>query len=339
MSRLLTPTQMRWSTFEKEGYAIYAAVMKFYHVLGDKYFIIVTDHKNLTYIRDSGSPKVMNWKHELMAFDFGLYYGPGSTNVVADAFSRLLNVDEDVLRAAKGLAPRVSEQLNSIWESVDYGNKWNYSGSWSSLPSMNQLPEHFASLREQPVELLANITQRLPLPLNVREWFAQVHNSKVGHAGSEVTRLRLSAQGHVWSGMRADIRQGISECPCCQKMSQIQPAIHVSPKTLATGAPMVMISMDTIGPLDADENGNQYVLVIIDHFTRWVELYATRTTTAEEATPLLVSYFGRYGFAETVSTDGGAQFCNDLVQSLFRAVGGFHIKCTPHSKEEMGIVE
>ena len=50
MSRLPTPTQMRWSTFQKEGYAIYAAVMNFYHVLGEKYFIIVTDHKNLTYI-------------------------------------------------------------------------------------------------------------------------------------------------------------------------------------------------------------------------------------------------------------------------------------------------
>ena len=46
MRRLLIPTQIRCSTFEKEGYAIYAYVMKFYHVLGDKYFIIVTDHKN-----------------------------------------------------------------------------------------------------------------------------------------------------------------------------------------------------------------------------------------------------------------------------------------------------
>jgi len=339
MSRLLTPTQMRWSTFEKEGYAIYAAVMKFYHVLGDKYFTIVTDHKNLTYIRDSGSPKVMNWKYELMPFNFGLYYGPGSENVVADGFSRLLTVDENVLRAAKGLAPRVSEQLNSMWESVDYDNKWNYDGRWSSLPSISQLPEHFASLREQSVESLANVTQRLPLTREVDQWIRAVHNSTVGHVGSELTRSRLEKQGHIWNGMRAYIRQAIAECPCCQKMSQIKPAIHVPPTTLAAYAPMVKISMDTIGPLDEDENGFKYVLVIIDHFTRWVELYATRTVSAEEATPLLLSYFGRYGFAETVSTDGGTQFCNELVQSLLKAVGSHHVQCTPHSKEEMGMVE
>ena len=32
MSKALTVTQMGWSTYEKEGYAIYAAVMKFYHL-------------------------------------------------------------------------------------------------------------------------------------------------------------------------------------------------------------------------------------------------------------------------------------------------------------------
>ena len=70
-----------------------------------------------------------------------------------------------------------------------------------------------------------------------------------------------------------------------------------------------------------------------------MKLYATKTVSAEEAAPLLLSYFGRYGFAETVSTDGGTQFCNDIVLSLFKAVGSFHIQCTPHSKQEMGMVE
>ena len=181
--------------------------------------------------------------------------------------------------------------------------------------------------------------QRQPLTREVDQWIRAVHNASVGHVGAELTRSRLEAQGHVWNGMRAHIRQAIAECPCCQKMSQIKPAIHVPAQTLATYAPMVKISMDTIGPLDEDEDGFKYVLVIIDHFIRWVELHATRTVSAEEATPCLLSYFGRFGFAETVSTDGGTQFCNELVQSLFKAVGSFHIQCTPHSKQEMGMVE
>ena len=179
----------------------------------------------------------------------------------------------------------------------------------------------------------------MPLTREVDLRIKAVHNAAVGHGGAELTRSRLEKQGHVWTGMRAHIRQAIAECPCCQKMSQIKPAIHVPPQTLAAYAPMVKISMDTIGPLDEDENGFKYVLVIIDHFTRWVELSASRTVGAEEVTPLLLAYFGRYGFAETVSTDGGTQFCNELVQSLFKAVGSNHTQCTPHSKQEMGMVE
>ena len=335
MSRALNKTQMGWSTFEKEGYAIYAAVMKFYHLLGDKHFTIKTDHKNLTYIRDTGSPKVMNWKHELMQFDFDILYLEGDKNVVADAWSRLLRVDENELREAKGLAPKGAESLNHMWEDIEYDNKH------TSFPRTGQLTEHFASIREVAVERLANIRheQRLPLPRDIYQWIAEVHGEMLGHCGAELTRTRLVAKGHIWDGMRAHIKQYIKECSCCQKMSQIKVAVHAAPFTLATYGPMQKISMDTIGPLTEDESGSKYVLVIIDHFTRWVELYATKTVSAEEATPLLLSYFGRYGFAEHVSTDGGTQFCNELIQSLFKAVGSFHIQCTPHSKEEMGMVE
>ena len=58
----------------------------------------------------------MNWKHELMAFDFGIFYGPGSTNVVADGFARLLDVDELLFGNALDLDRRVrlteTHQLN-----------------------------------------------------------------------------------------------------------------------------------------------------------------------------------------------------------------------------------
>ena len=335
MSRALNKTQMGWSTYEKEGYAIYAAVMKFYHLLGDKHFTIITDHRNLTYIRDTGSPKVMNWKHELMQFDFDLQYLEGPKNVVADAWSRLLSVDENELREAKGLAPRGAESLNHMWEGIEYSNKH------TSFPRKGQLTEYFASMQSIAIEQVANIRheQLLPLPRDIYDWIGKVHNSNVGHCGTEITLARLTAKGHVWDKSRAHIRQFIRQCACCQKMSQIKPAIVIPPFTLATYCPMQKISMDTIGPLTEDEAGFKYVLVIIDHFTRWVELYATKTVSAEEATPCLLSYFGRYGFAETVSTDGGTQFCNELVQSLFKAVGSFHIQCTPHSKEEMGMVE
>ena len=34
---------------------------------------------------------------------------------------------------------------------------------------------------------------------------------------------------------------------------------------------MYRIAIDTAGPLSTTKRGNQYVLIAIDHFTKWVE--------------------------------------------------------------------
>jgi hypothetical protein len=57
-------------------------------------------------------------------------------------------------------------------------------------------------------------------------------------------------------------------------MSQLRIPIHTKGFTAASYEPMSLLSIDTIGPLAEDEDGNAYMIVIIDCFTRWVELYA-----------------------------------------------------------------
>ena len=64
MSCTLNKTQCGWSTYEKEAYAIYAAVMKFSHLLDGRRFIIRTDHKNITYIRDKGWASFRPWQRD-----------------------------------------------------------------------------------------------------------------------------------------------------------------------------------------------------------------------------------------------------------------------------------
>jgi len=44
--------------------------------------------------------------------------------------------------------------------------------------------------------------------------------------------------------------------------------------------------MDHIGPLVADDEGHKYILVLIDAFSRWIELYPTKGVTADENSKL-----------------------------------------------------
>ena len=88
LSKTLDRTQLRWSTPEKEGYAIYHALKKLEYLIRDFRFTLQTDHKNLIYINDTASPKVVRWKLAIQEYDFDIEHIPGKTNIAADGFSR-----------------------------------------------------------------------------------------------------------------------------------------------------------------------------------------------------------------------------------------------------------
>ena len=75
---------------------------------------------------------------------------------------------------------------------------------------------------------------------------------------------------HTWEDQRQHIRL-IDHCPCCQKMNMLKIPIHAHGFTNSTYTPMECLNIDFIGPFP--DQG--YVLVIVDTFTRWVELYHT----------------------------------------------------------------
>lgn len=93
MSRAFNEREARWSTPEKECYAMYYSLVKFEYLLRDTYFVIRTDHKNLTYLNNSANEKVNRWKMKIQHFTFDIEYIPGPENYVADAFSRLVAFD------------------------------------------------------------------------------------------------------------------------------------------------------------------------------------------------------------------------------------------------------
>ena len=63
-------------------------------------------------------------------------------------------------------------------------------------------------------------------------------------------------------------------------------AIRASRFVLSTLQPMRRIALDTIDPLEVSYQF-RYILVIIDTFTRYVELLPTKNVTGEEATDAL----------------------------------------------------
>jgi hypothetical protein len=122
-------------------------------------------------------------------------------------------------------------------------------------------------------------------------------------------------------------------------MSHAKPVINAAPFTTATYKPMSRINIDSIGPLPADAYGNQHVLVMIDCFSRFVELYPIRNVDAINTAPCLIDFVSRYGEPSYILSDRGPQFVNRLISRTVDVLGAKYILTMAYSKEENAIVE
>ncbi len=284
LSKTLNDSQLNWSTFEKEAYAIYYAFFELEYLIHDRKFTLRTDHANLTFIKDSGSEKVRRWKLYIQDYNFDIEHIKGEENIVADALSRLI------------ISPNDEQHL-------------------------------------------LNLTQESVIPQNIYRAIGKCHNSTVGHHGIRRTLDKLRTTGFTTKYLPEYVKLFVRRCPACQKMSQIKPVIETIPFTNAAHSPMMKVSMDTIGPLPESEKGYKHILVVIDCFSRWVELYPCVTVEAEEAAKHLIQFVGRFGCPKEIISDNGTQFVNDIISKFIKLFGAQQLLTLPNSKEENAIVE
>ena len=143
------------------------------------------------------------------------------------------------------------------------------------------------------------------IPKDKYKLIGSIHNSHVGHFGVEKPLARLmeinphteAPRNAPWPNMREHVKRFLKTCPICQKLSQQTIIVQTQNFTTATSEPMERIAIDSLGPLEIDELGMMYIIVIIDCFTRWVELYAAPDATSQSAARVVMSHIGRFGQA------------------------------------------
>ena len=97
LSHKLSKTQSRWSTLEKEAYAIFYACEKLHTIIFDSDLTIKTDHMPLKYLLSSDiqNRKVALWTINISTYNPKIQYIKGSENILAYFMSRLPESDND----------------------------------------------------------------------------------------------------------------------------------------------------------------------------------------------------------------------------------------------------
>ena len=139
--------------------------------------------------------------------------------------------------------------------------------------------------------------------------------------------------------MRKDVRDFVRACPACQKMARLKRVITAPRFTVTDLEPWRTISIDLMGPYPISVDGHEYLLVVVDTFSRYVELYPQQTKSAEESAKSLLQTIGRHGCPSYILTDSGSEFRNDIIEQLCKYLGVRRRFTHPDSHQENAISE
>ena len=106
-------------------------------------------------------------------------------------------------------------------------------------------------------------------------------------------------------------------------------------------------SRETISKIAADitellitTQGNRYVLVVMDYFTRFVNLFPLKDQHAITVSKCIFEdYIGQHSLPESIHTDQGRQFESDLVKHFCSLLGIDKTHTSPYHAQSHGMVE
>lgn len=137
-----------------------------------------------------------------------------------------------------------------------------------------------------------------------------------GHGGIFKTYKRIQEVA-FWPGMWSDVKQWVKRCMKCQKLKSDNRKPAGKMQHTVVTRPNEMLGVDIMGPLPLSSNRNEYLLVFVDYFTRWVEMFPMRSATARTiATIFQKEILTRWGVPDFLLSDRGTQFVSSVFKNI-----------------------
>ena len=310
--------------------------------------------------------RLARWLVRLQIFDFEIEYRPGKENGAADGLSRICeeitnssdertNDEDDVILVN---VIHIRGDLINVSQLEDENIKWAYEMIRDKVITVDR-----ENLNDQEKRSYFAQRNRLMISGNnlFRRWEDENGFVRFQYVVPKAERPRLLDLAHssvyachlgcdkilnrikdrfYWPGYAADTEKYVRECLKCQLIKAPHQYSRAALKPLLPAKPWAVMTSDFVGPLPKTARGNKACQVIVDHFSKYVEVYPCPDMLSKTAANNFMSTILRHGVPEVILCNQGRQFQSELMAELYAILDIDKKRTTPyHHPQTDGLSE
>eukprot|EP00795_Rhopilema_esculentum_P001289 gene1289-biopygen9980 len=185
-----------------------------------------------------------------------------------------------------------------------------------------------------------SLVSQLVIPTSLRHdvLVACHYDPSAGHLSTVKTYEKVRSR-YYWHGMYKDFEHWCHSCVDCA-MKKIPRSVKARLLPIPVEGAFDRVAMDILGPFPATHDGNRYIIVFSDYYTRWPEAFALLSIEVSRIANLLVDeILARHGAPRTLLSDRGSNFLAAVVKETCRLMNTRRTHTTAYHPQTDGLVE
>lgn len=338
LSRKLKDTETRTHPqVERELLAIIWATDKLQHYLTSK-FILRSDCRSLTWIYAQTKGRLGRWAALLSRFTFDFVHREGKKHGNVDGLSRVplpaegpnLSL-EHYADAAACLLWQDHQETILTQELLDK--------HWMKDELVKDFFEGDKSIERRHQRFYKAGTSLIYIPKSLRSLVLyQSHDTSGAHAGQNKTLSRINTK-FWWPSMKAAVVAYVDSCLHCKRVKAGKERSQGLLRPIRVKSAWDIVGIDLFGPLPRTSEGSKFVMVMIDHTTKFVIAEPTEFVNGEAIVRFLDKYFSIFGYPRALLSDRGPQFIGWVVKEFCQRKGVAKIFTTAYHPQGDGVAE
>ncbi|MEW8548330.1 MAG: DDE-type integrase/transposase/recombinase, partial [Candidatus Thiodiazotropha sp.] len=379
LSHKLSKTQCKWSTIEKEAFAIHYSLQKLDYYLHNARFVIKTDHKPLKYILESPiqNKKISLWALGMSGYNCSVEYIAGTENTCADLLSRkpdngyieqenepfVLDINDNTYEIGvinsheidpKTLASCKIPEKESFavpdteFTDIDMVSEQTKDREILELKTILKHGEPSKAIsRRYIIEndllyYLSDPNDNPTLRLFVPE---QLRHMVIKQYHDDNGHMGVQKtydsirQKYFWPNLFQELYEYVSACVPCQTRSK-QTTKPLLQKPELPPYPFAKLSLDLSGPYPKTLSGNKYIIAFVDWYSGWAEAFPVPDKTADNVAHLILNeIFPRFGCPLEIVSDNGSENVNRVVKETLDTLNIHHVTTSFYNPKANSKVE